>query len=188
MIPETAVDGDGVEHREARYFQKPDGRLPLSPVDTDARWRTSRPGKPAGLHYQENIIIDLSGFIVSIEVTHAEELPTHQKENGRRSLACWSNCPSGQCRWPETAATTSVNCGSCLRNGISPPTSPFIPFRKPSHSGNHPIQETIPFRKPSHSGNHPIQETIMVSRGGFAFDGDHLVCPQGMTLRRGSFH
>ena len=28
----------------------------------------------------------------------------------------------------------------------------------------------------------------MVARGGFAFRGDHLVCPQGKTLRRGSFH
>ena len=73
MIAETTVDGDGVEHEEARYFQKHDGRLPLSPVDTDARWRTSRPGKPAGLHYQENIIVDLGGFIVSRGVTHASE-------------------------------------------------------------------------------------------------------------------
>ena len=44
VIAETTVDDNGVEHEEARYFQKPDGRLPLSPVDTDARWRTSRPG------------------------------------------------------------------------------------------------------------------------------------------------
>ena len=28
----------------------------------------------------------------------------------------------------------------------------------------------------------------MVARGGFAFHGDYLVCPQGKTLRRGSFH
>ena len=52
VITETTVDADGVEHEEKKYFQKPEGRLPLSPVDTDARWRTSRPGKPAGLHYQ----------------------------------------------------------------------------------------------------------------------------------------
>ena len=73
VIAEMMVDADGVEHEETRYFQKPDGRLPLSPVVTDARWRTSRPGKPAGLHYQENIIVDLGGFIVSRRVTHASE-------------------------------------------------------------------------------------------------------------------
>ena len=73
VIAETTVDDNGVEHEEARYFQKPDGRLPLSPVDTDARWRTSRPGKPTGLHYQENTIVDLGGFIVSRGVTHASE-------------------------------------------------------------------------------------------------------------------
>ena len=65
LIAETTVDEDGVEHETPRHFQKPAGRLPLIPVDTDARWRTSRPGKPAGLHYQENIIVDLGGLIVS---------------------------------------------------------------------------------------------------------------------------
>ena len=73
VIAETTVDADGVEHEEARYFQKPDGRLPLSPVDADARWHTSRPGKPSCLHYQENVIVDLGGFIVSRGVTHASE-------------------------------------------------------------------------------------------------------------------
>ena len=73
VIAETTVDDTGVEHEEARYFQKPDGWLPLSAVDTDARWRTSRPGKPSGLHYQENVIVDLGGFIVSRGVTHASE-------------------------------------------------------------------------------------------------------------------
>ena len=62
VITETTVDDNGVEHEEARYFQGPDGGLPLSPVDTDARWRTSRPGKPSGLHYQENVIVDLGRF------------------------------------------------------------------------------------------------------------------------------
>ena len=38
---EAAVDEDGVEHETVRYFQSPEGRLPLSPVDTDARWRTT---------------------------------------------------------------------------------------------------------------------------------------------------
>ena len=35
---------------------------------------------------------------------------------------------------------------------------------------------------------HPTQESNMVARGGFAFRGDHLVCPQGKTLRRTNFH
>ena len=93
MVAEATVDGDGVEHEEAQYFQKPDGRLPLSSVDTEARWRTSRLGKPAALHYQENINVDLGCFIISRGVTHAEELRRHRKEKGRRSPACWSNGP-----------------------------------------------------------------------------------------------
>ncbi len=73
VIEETTVDGDGVEHEEMRYFQSPEGRMPLKPVDTDARWRTTRPGKASGLQYQENVIVDLGGFIVARGVTHASE-------------------------------------------------------------------------------------------------------------------
>ena len=49
------------------------GRMPLNPVDTDARWRTTRAGKASGLQYQENVIVDLGGFILSRGVTHASE-------------------------------------------------------------------------------------------------------------------
>ena len=73
MIAETTVDEDGVEHEEVRHFQKPDGRLPLSPVDTDARRPTSRLGKPSGLRYQENVIVDRGGFILSRGITYASE-------------------------------------------------------------------------------------------------------------------
>ena len=77
IISETTVDGDGVEHQEERYLQRPEGRMPLNPVDfhadTDARWRTSRTGKASGLQYQENVIVDRGGFILSRGVTHASE-------------------------------------------------------------------------------------------------------------------
>ena len=36
MITGTAVDGDGVEDETARYFQSPEGRMPLNPVETGA--------------------------------------------------------------------------------------------------------------------------------------------------------
>ena len=29
---------------------------------------------------------------------------------------------------------------------------------------------------------HPNQEDTMVAKGGFAYDGDHLICPEGKTL------
>ena len=62
-----------INREETRYFQDSKGLLPLSPVDTDARWRTSRPGKPPGLNYQDNAIVDRGGFILSRGVTHASE-------------------------------------------------------------------------------------------------------------------
>ena len=35
---------------------------------------------------------------------------------------------------------------------------------------------------------HPNQERNMVSKGGFDYRGDHLVCPEGKTLRKSAFH
>ena len=73
VLSNRTMDEDGVGHEEVRYFQDPQGRLPLSPVDTGARWRSSKPGKPSGLHYQENVVVDGGGFILSRSVTHASE-------------------------------------------------------------------------------------------------------------------
>ena len=41
-ITETTIDGDDAQRETARYFQGPEGKMPLNPVDTDARWRTTR--------------------------------------------------------------------------------------------------------------------------------------------------
>ena len=46
VLSESGIDENGVEREETSYFQDSQGLLPLSPVDTDARWHTSRPGKP----------------------------------------------------------------------------------------------------------------------------------------------
>lgn len=51
-LTETTVGDDEVECEEVRCFQSPEGRMPLNPVDTDARWRTSRAGKASGLQHQ----------------------------------------------------------------------------------------------------------------------------------------
>lgn len=72
LLPQSTVDEDGVEHEEVRYFQDPNGKLPLSAVDTDARWRNSRPG-PAFLSYAENIVVDRGGFILARGATHSSQ-------------------------------------------------------------------------------------------------------------------
>ena len=73
VLRELEVDEDGEERESVSYYQDPKGRLPLSPVDTDARWRTRGYGNRPNLHYQENIIVDGGGFILSRRVTHASE-------------------------------------------------------------------------------------------------------------------
>ena len=35
---------------------------------------------------------------------------------------------------------------------------------------------------------HPKQEASMVVSGNYTYHGDHLICPQGKTLRRGAYH
>ena len=62
-----------MDSEEVRYFQGRKGRLPLNPVDTDARWGTGSSKRPAELCYQDNVIVDLGGFIVARGVTHASQ-------------------------------------------------------------------------------------------------------------------
>ena len=126
MITETTVDGDGAQHETARYFQSPEGRLPLNPVDTDARWRTTRAGKASGLQYQENVIVDRGGFILSRGVTHASE------RESKAVAALLDRLPSTRCRWLGTAGTATGDCVSCWRNGTSRPTFPSIRGTKPA--------------------------------------------------------
>ena len=73
VLRETGVDAAGTEREEVSIFQDPKGALPLSPVDADARWRTTRPEKPAFLSYQENIVVDRGGFIMARTVAHSSE-------------------------------------------------------------------------------------------------------------------
>ena len=153
-LTDTAIDDEGVEHEEVRYFQSPEGRMPLSPVDTDARWRTSRTGKASGLQYQVNAIVDLGGFILSRGVTHASE---------RESKAV----PPLLDRLPlepvSLAADTGYSEGSVRELLEERNITAYIPI-------------------------HPRQETSMVSTGDFTWHVDHLICPQGKILRRGTFH
>ncbi len=73
VLASTTVDDEGVEHQEVSYFQDARVQLPPSPVDTDTRWRTTRSGKSSGLNYQENVLVDLAGFVLSRGVTHASK-------------------------------------------------------------------------------------------------------------------
>ena len=153
-ITEAAVDEDGVEHETVRYFQSPEGRLPLNPVDTDARWRTTRAGRASGLQYQENAIVDRGGFILSRGVTHASE----RESNAVAALL--DRLPLN----PVSLAGDSGYSGGRLRQLLEEQNiTAYIPI-------------------------HTRHETSMVSTGQFVYHGDHLVCPQGKILRRGSFH
>ena len=153
LLPQSRVDEDGIEHEEVRYFQDPSGKLPLSPVDTDARWRTTRPGKPAFLSYQENVVVDRGGFILARGVTHA-------------SVGEWKVMPELLERLPispvSLAADTAYSAGQ---------------FRQ--------ILEERGFT--AYTPIHPVQANALVSKGDFAYHGDHLVCRQGKMLYRSSW-
>ena len=72
LLPQSTVDEDGMEHEELRHFQDPNGKFPLSAVDTDARWRNSRPG-PAFLSDEEDIVVGRGGFIMARRATHSSQ-------------------------------------------------------------------------------------------------------------------
>ena len=73
VLRESSADESSADGEKVRYFQDPKGRIPLNPVDTDARWRTVTRGKLRGLSYQENVIVDRGGFILGRKVTHSSE-------------------------------------------------------------------------------------------------------------------
>ena len=73
VLREEQDCGGGEVQESVRYFRDAKGRLPLSEVDTDALWRTSRPGRRPSLSYQENVIVESGGFIVARKATHASE-------------------------------------------------------------------------------------------------------------------
>ena len=74
VVRERDIEEDGEERESVSYYQDPKGQIPLSPADTDARWRTAgRRDTKGKLHYQENVIVERGGFIVARKVTHASE-------------------------------------------------------------------------------------------------------------------
>ncbi len=154
VLTEIAVDDAGVEHEKVRHFQSPEGRMPLNPVDTDAHWKTTRAGKASGLQYEENVIVDLGGFILSRGVTHASE---------RESKAVARLLEGLPLPLVSLAADTGYSDGRLRHLLEEQEIVPYIPI-------------------------HPKQETSMVASGDFVYHGDHLICPQGKTLRRGSYH
>ena len=87
----------------------------MSPVYTNARWRTTRKRDTKGkLHYQENVIAESGGFIVARQVTHAsegewkavggmlEQLPvtpeTFTADTAYTASTIFAGCDNGFCR------------------------------------------------------------------------------------------
>jgi transposase len=73
VVKEVKIDEGGLVQEETRYYQDAKGRVPLSPVDLDARWRTHCHSEPTKLCYLESTIVDENGFIVARSATRASE-------------------------------------------------------------------------------------------------------------------
>ena len=67
VLTESGVDETWVKREEKKYFQDSKGFLTLSPMDTDAPWRTIQPNKSPELNYQDNAVVNQNGFILSRE-------------------------------------------------------------------------------------------------------------------------
>jgi transposase len=73
ILREVKRDEGGLVQEETKYYQDAKGRVPLSPVDLDARWRTHCHSEPTRLCYLENAIVDENGFIVARSAARASE-------------------------------------------------------------------------------------------------------------------
>ena len=105
MIKELKRDGDGSVQEATKYYQDARGRVPLSPVDLDARWRTHCHTEPTRLCYLENAIVDENGFVVARKASRSTEgewqiIPELLRESpiAPQSLAADSSYSVGELR------------------------------------------------------------------------------------------
>jgi transposase len=54
---------------ETKCYQDSKGKLPLSPVDPDARWQAKSKKERAHLSYKDNLVVDDEGFILAEKMT-----------------------------------------------------------------------------------------------------------------------
>ena len=73
VVKEVKRDEDGSVQEETKYYQDAKGRVPLNPVDLDARWRTHSHSEQTKLCYLESAIADENGFIIARSASRASE-------------------------------------------------------------------------------------------------------------------
>ena len=56
---------------ETKRYQDSKGKLPLSPVDPDARWQAKNKKERARLCYKDNLLVDDEGFVLAEKATHS---------------------------------------------------------------------------------------------------------------------
>jgi transposase len=67
---ETKVGDQGkISVMETKCYQDSKGKLPLSPVDPDARWQAKNKKQKAHLCYKDNLVVDDEGFILGEKMT-----------------------------------------------------------------------------------------------------------------------
>jgi len=67
---EIKVEGeDKISMVKTKSYQDSKGQLPLSPVDSDARWQARSKGEKARLCYKDNLVVDDEGFILAEKMT-----------------------------------------------------------------------------------------------------------------------
>ena len=143
-------EGDvGPDRIEVRRYQDAKGKLPISPVDPDARWSKHSRRQQARLYHKDNIIADESGFILARGVTHA-------------------NLPDTECLAPLLDRLPLIP-----RSLIADSQYSGGPFRQELWERG--IATFIPLL--------PTQLEAGVISGGFTYDGDQVICPQGKGLR-----
>lgn len=108
---------------ETKRYQDSKGKLPLSPVDPDARWQAKR--EKAHLSYKDNLVVDDEGFILTEKMT----LSTCSDPQGSEELI--ETLPT---RPNSLAADKGYTAGAFRAFLEGKGITPFIPLPKKSEN------------------------------------------------------
>jgi transposase len=154
---ETKAGGqDKISVVETKCYQDSKGKLPLSPVDPDARWQAKSKREKARLSYKDNLVVDDEGFILAEKMTSS----TCSDPQGAEELieALPISRPSIRALPTSVAADKGYTAGAFRAFLEGKGITPFIPLPKES-------------------------KTNRISNSQFTQQGEVLICPQGKTLK-----
>jgi hypothetical protein len=90
-LVQSSPQEDKISAVGTKRYQDPKGKLPLSPIDPDARWQAKNKREKAHLCYKDNLLVDDEGFVLAEMITFSTRSDPQVAEKLIRTL---SSCPT----------------------------------------------------------------------------------------------